>query len=886
MVVALGAAPARALAADAGAANPDAGAPADDGGVPSPDAELGSPPRLLAPIAPVYPPEAMKAGLAGEVVLVVTIDEAGQVTDVAVESGLPQGLTESAVAAVRAAHFAPARDHAGRAIPIRIRYTAHFTLPEVRKRAAVPPPVPATPPLEAPPGPPLPPNVERYAPGLAGLLVFQVRERGTGKPMPNASLWIEDTSELIHVDAQGRAERQLPAGAYAVVVRAPGHQQEERIERLHAGERLDRTYFVLKDRLSEYETLVLAKPPRAETGVVTLQADEIHTIPGTFGDPFRAVMLLPGVASVFSGLGYPIIRGEAPGQTGTFIDDVKVPLLYHLGFGPAVVHPLYLDSLDFHPGNFPAEFGRFTGGLIRAKTTSAPVERTTMLELDLFKGSVFHAQPLTIAGHEGAVSAAARYGTLAFLARAFDPHAVLSYWDFQMRGDLRTGGGAWRLLFFGASDAAGEDGYTDDFGGTHAEQVLRTGFVRADLRYRLFRRGRWSGDLGIEVGPDFTTNSDPNANARIVEWVARPRATVELAVSERLKLRGGVDTLLQNWRIQLFGTDLRNLHFPSWGLTHGAFVQAEWQPTPGWLIAPGARVDVYGYHFGEESIFGPTQTYVSSVDPRLSVRRRLRPNLYLKAGVGLYHSPPRFILPWPGLEGFGLAENGLNRSLQGSLGAEATLPWDVTIDGQIYASWLPRVSEFTFQRFEGMEVTSTPAQEAREGRSYGLEMIARRRLGHRLFGWFTYTLARSERHIGAYGWRPSDFDQTHLINAVVSYALGRSWTVSGVYHYNTGRPVTPDLPSPTGRPLTRPEYDAIYDTDRLPGFWRIDARIEKREAFDTWYLDFYVDWLNISLQKEVTGYNYDRDLTTGVVTRRPSSGGPLTIPTIGLRAEF
>jgi len=99
---------------------------------------------------------------------------------------------------------------------------------------------------------------------------------------------------------------------------------------------------------------------------------------------------------LFSGLGYPIIRGEAPGQTGTFIDDVKVPLLYHLGFGPAVVHPLYLDSLDFHPGNFPAEFGRFTGGLIRAKTTPAPEERKTMLELDLFKASAFHAQPFTL----------------------------------------------------------------------------------------------------------------------------------------------------------------------------------------------------------------------------------------------------------------------------------------------------------------------------------------------------------------------------------------------------------------------------------------------------------------------------------------------------------
>src|SRR4029078_6001025 len=103
---------------------------------------------------------------------------------------------------------------------------------------------------------------------------------------------------------------------------------------------------------------LVARPPRGERGVVPLQADEIHTIPGTFGDPFRAVMLLPGVASVFSGLGYPVIRGGARGQRGLFIKDVKVPLLSPRGFAPAVVHPLYLDSLDFPPGNCPAEFGR------------------------------------------------------------------------------------------------------------------------------------------------------------------------------------------------------------------------------------------------------------------------------------------------------------------------------------------------------------------------------------------------------------------------------------------------------------------------------------------------------------------------------------------------
>jgi hypothetical protein len=65
--------------------------------------------------------------------------------------------------------------------------------------------------------------------------------------------------------------------------------------------------------------------------------------------------------------------------------------------------------------------------------------------------------------------------------------------------------------------------------------------------------------------------------------------------------------------------------------------------------------------------------------------------------------------------------------------------------------------------------------------------------------------------------------------------------------------------------------------NRLPDFWRIDMRIEKREAFDTWYLDFYVDWLNVSLRREATSWNDERMQAESVV---------LTIPTIGLQAMF
>jgi TonB family protein len=883
VLTALGAAGARAATAapdDAGADAPaDAGGA--DGGAPAVD--FGAPPVPLERINPAYPPEAQRARVSGDVVLLLTIDDQGAVTAVEVEAGLPAGLTESATAAARALRFRPATDGAGHPMAARLRWTVHFTLPEVRTPAAPAPAPPPAPTAPAPVAAPLPPNVERLQPGPDGLLAVTVRERGTGKALPLATLWIEDVGELIRVDAAGRASRVLPPGAYAVTVRAPGHHQEERIERLHPGEHLARSYFIEKERLNEYETRILTAAPRAETGVVSLQAEEIHDLPGTFGDPFRAVMLLPGVGSPLSGLGYPVIRGEAPGQTGTFIDDVKVPLLYHVGFLSAVVHPNYLDSLEFRPGDFPAEFGRFTGGLIRAHTTPAPTEAETTLQADLLELSAFHAQPFTVAGHEAAVSAAARYGSLGFLARALGPDTVLKYWDFQTRADLRLASGTLRLLIFGANDAAGTAAHDDASGVAVPENVLHVGFNRADLRYRMLRRGPLGAEVGIEAGPDYTNNTDVSNPAQITEWIVRPRAAADLQLGSRLKLRAGADTLLQIWNLSL-GGPLAQTVFPHDGLTYGAFVQAEWQPTPAWLVVPGVRGDLYDYRFQDGN-----RTVATSLDPRLAVRRRLAPGLHVKVAGGIYHSPPRFLVPWPGLEGFGLRENGLNRSDQISAGVEALLPGDVSLDAQVYFNWLPRVSEYDFMQNTNDPINAPPVTGglpglARAGRAYGLEIIARRRLGHRLFGWLTYTRARAERLFDRIGWRPADFDQPQIVNAVVSYALGRSWTVAGTFHMNSGRPVTPPIET-GGPPFLLDNSEEARNSDRLPSFWRVDFRIEKREAFDTWYLDFYVDWLNISLQREITSYVYGIDPQTGAITRR-GVGTILTIPTMGLRATF
>ena len=138
----------------------------------------------------------------------------------------------------------------------------------------------------------------------------------------------------------------------------PGHNPFLQQETLVAQQELAVTYFVERDRYDPYEIVVVGEQRREEVSRITLRGPEIKQVPGTFGDPFRVVQALPGVASVVSLLPFPIVRGASPSSTGFLLDGTRVPLLYHLLSGPSVIHPDFIDEIQFYPGGAPVAVRR------------------------------------------------------------------------------------------------------------------------------------------------------------------------------------------------------------------------------------------------------------------------------------------------------------------------------------------------------------------------------------------------------------------------------------------------------------------------------------------------------------------------------------------------
>jgi hypothetical protein len=299
----------------------------------------------------------------------------------------------------------------------------------------------------------------------------------------------------------------------------------------------------------------------------------------------------------------------------------------------------------------------------------------------------------------------------------------------------------------------------------------------------------------------------------------------------------------------------------------GAYLELPYKPWDRLLVLPGVRGDLYTHE----------KTAKWSVDPRLTLR--FKPwegtDLWLKAMVGRYHQPPRLFLPVPGVDQSTL-DLGLLASTQVGAGVEAGLAPGIELDVQGYYNdmnpvvfdlqvnaALSQVQASGPAGIPGQLPTTDPSQPTnidrlftkRLGRSYGLEVLLRKRDAHGVYGWLAYTLSRSERTSDA-GWAAYDFDRTHILNAVVGVRLPRNWEIGGRVLLQSGTPVTTIYG---------------YNATRTDWQFRADLRVDKRAIWNSWLLDFYVDIVNATVSPESGGL-----LGSGAMR--------YVLPTVGFRA--
>lgn len=663
----------------------------------------------------------------------------------------------------------------------------------------------------------------------------------------------------------------------------------------------------------EPEVEITVTGERREIGQTTLSKEDVREMPGAFGDAFRAIEALPGVAPLVSGIPYFYVRGAPPNNAGYFVDGVRVPLLFHLGLAQSVIHPGLIDHVDFFPSVAPARYGGYAGPIIAGQTREPATALHGEANLRLVDAGALLEAPF--ASGRGTALVAGRYGYPGPVVALATDDMKIGYWDYQARLSWKLGTSDTVSAFaFGSHDyLATRSPSGDPEAAKHLQEQFVSDFHRLDLRYdHAMPEGRLR--LAVTGGYD-SQGAEPTF---AINHLVGARLELEQRLTETLRFRGGVDAELDHYRLRITAQGPgepvvpQSANPPPTNLRAGLHGDFVWRVTRSVEVVPGARFGLFtSSRHREAPSKGHERWLVPAVDPRITARINVTPSAAWLSSFGIAHQYPSLRVgnapaPMVSVPGFPFGDHELQRSMQGAQGFELGLPADLTFSatGFYTLSWgLTDLSSSCFQLEPASRPPPTtpgpqivvppyvcPNNEPVTGRAYGLELMLRRPFSKRLAGMLTYTLSRSMREArfitpsGGVNTAtvPSEFDRTHVLNAILGYQLGRGWRVGSRLLFYTGTPY-----SHLSGSVAVPPYNAY----RNPSFYRVDVRLEKRwRVGESASVAFVLEGQNVTLQKERTSLGIDCEGEGGpqgeTNTCKQSEIGPLTIPSIGVEAFF
>jgi hypothetical protein len=684
---------------------------------------------------------------------------------------------------------------------------------------------------------------------------------------------------------------EVPAGAYRIQLSRADFTTQEAVETLAAGEAIELVYRLVPEPDKEaFRAVARIPPPPREVTRRTISKEEMTRIPGTRGDPLRAIELLPGVARPPFGTGVIIVRGSAPADTQLLLEGIPVGGgLYHFGGLTSFFAPRLIESIDFYPGNFSVRYGRKRGGIIEVSLSDPPRDKFHgVLDLNLIDGSAMVQGPIT---NNWEVAAAARRSwldvTLGAALSAADVSTIAApvYYDYQVMSTYRPSDkDKLRLLIYGSSDKFKllfeQPGDADP--AVSGNFRIQTQFHRAQVSWYRKVSDRVDHDLEVSMGTfDYEFGVGDAFDFTLKGMEAYARSEWRMRVTDKVRLISGLDVVVLPGEVSYGGPPLQQQESNPGGGGGGASTsnRSRFSASDKFVVLQPALylesdIDLAPLHI----VLGSRIDYFHEVkewsfDPRVALHYSLTPELRMKGGFGMFTQPPQFQESSPA---FGNPYLKPTHTLHTGFGFDYEPSPGIKLGIEGFYKYL-------YDRVISTQYGLAPSFiNGGKGRIYGMEVSARIDPRGRFFGYLSYTLSRSEREDRHEGYQAFDFDQPHILAVSGVVRLGRGWEGGLTFRLVAGNPATPIIGAVYNRDsgLYSPVYGAT-NSIRSPYFHRLDARVEKKWTFSAWSLAFYVDVQNAYNATNAEGIAYDFEYRRSVSIR----GIPI-LPSLGLRGEL
>jgi hypothetical protein len=729
-----------------------------------------------------------------------------------------------------------------------------------------------------------------------GTITGTIIEARTGVPLGAVLVKVQSTGQQSFSDAEGKFEiADVPVGTQTVLVSVVGYGLVRRDVTVSATEAVNITIPVAEGASTYVEDVAVSGSAfrEAEPGVATqsvLGSRELLALRGLVADdPFRAVQVLPGVATGDDFRAEFAVRGLGPSNIGISIDGVDSPLLFHTvrgvqdGGSLGLINSDILESATLLAGPHPQRLNSHLGSRLDFTTRDGSRERLTV------RGMVSASAASTVwegplgSGKKASWLVAGRQSYIDWLLRQIDSTTDTAFgftdgqakftFDVTPKQSLRVSVIAGRSVLRENEEPPDANTLnpavsTTVIGNVQWRFTPSTTFTTTQQIYLLDAQY----ENKVIDGRTREEGADRDLTWRgSAEWYPKAGHVIEFgAQAQSLDIRR-IDRQITNTTTRL----VVDASADAWSAA--GWAQYRWTPSRRLSIIPGVRVEHW-------QLFDQ-----SKASPWLLTEFEVREGTRLRFGAGLQHQAATLdnaIFTLPGQE----------------LVPQRAATIEAGIEHRFGSVWRFNLSAYRRQdddllrlvndevRIENDRVvlpSSVYWLNTMTGETNGAEVVLERRSANGFNGWLSYAWndtqledpARAGHQAETF---PSDFDQRHTVNAYVAYRWGGRTSLSARMRYGSNFPITGYV----GQDANGYVLSAQRNGVRLPAYSRLDLRADRTFTYQKSRLTLFIEVVNATNHD-----NYRQDgFSLNTITRR-IFGAPLDslfplLPVAGVLIEF
>ena len=729
--------------------------------------------------------------------------------------------------------------------------------------------------------------------GQTGRITGTIIESRTGAPLAAVLVKVQSTGQQAFSDGDGKFEiANVPAGAQTLLVSVVGYGLVRRDVTVDVTNDVHVTIAVSEGASTYVEEVSVgaSRFRESEPGVSTqsvLGSRELLALRGLVADdPFRAVQVLPGVATGDDFRAEFAVRGLGPTHIGISIDGVDSPLLFHTVRGVqdtgslALINSDILESAALLAGPHPQRLNSHLGSRLDFTTRDGARDRLRVRGLlSASAASTVWEGPLR---SNASWLVSIRKSYIDWLLRQIDSTTDTTFGftdgqaklaiDLTPRQSLRASVIAGRSLLRETEDPPDANTLNPAANTTlignlqwrftpsvKFSTLQQAYVVNSEYRNQVFdgrtreegfdRDVTWRGSAAWNPG-----------SAHLIEFGGQAQSLTAKRIDRRFT--ASTDQLL---------VDATN---DTWSAA--AWAQYRWTPNPRIAITPGVRIEHW-------QLFDQ-----SKASPWLLTDVEVRPGTRVRLGAGVQHQSATL-------------DHALGTLPGAPLVPERAATIEAGIEQRLGSSWRVNLSAYHRRdedrlrpvngdiRLENNRVVlpSMPYWDnVLSGDTNGAEIVLERRSASGLNGWLSYAWSDSQLEDGIRAGHaaesfPADYDQRHTVNAYVAYRWGGRTSLSARMRYGSNFPILGYI----GQDANGYVLSAQRNGVRLPEYARLDLRADRTFTYQKSRLTLFVEVVNAMNRDNYRPNSPGINLTTRRVFDPLESLFPL-LPVAGVLIEF